>query len=162
MKNKKNLKHHYDLGLKKLIIKNALTKSEIKANIAFNEILRRIPGEQNSFIAGNGRIMTRNQLRPTYQDFSQQRNFAPRQPVQQNLPLHFSVANPQQIPPNTSQSLSHQSSVLAQPTASHHLHPTPPQVLNPPVQETDQPGHSQQVETPALDVENSEQSVSSA
>ena len=59
MKNKKCLENHYSEGLRKLIIKNAQTKSEIKTNIALNEILKRIPGQENNFIAGNGHILSK-------------------------------------------------------------------------------------------------------
>ena len=60
MKTKKCLENHPNEGLRKLIIKNAQTKSEIKTNIAMNEILKRIPGQENNFVAGNGQIMSKN------------------------------------------------------------------------------------------------------
>ena len=60
MKTKKCLESHPNPGLQKLIIKNAQNKSEIKMNIALNQILRKIPGEQNSYVAGNGHIMSKN------------------------------------------------------------------------------------------------------
>ena len=59
MKNKKCLEIHSSEGLRKLIIKNAKTKSEIKTNIALNEILKRIPGQEKNFIAGNGHILSK-------------------------------------------------------------------------------------------------------
>ena len=67
MKNKKNLEGHPSQILQKLIIKNAQTKSEIKMSIALSEILKKIPGEQNSYISGSGHIMTKNQPHPPRQ-----------------------------------------------------------------------------------------------
>ena len=60
MKNRSKLATHPNPGLQKLFIKNALTKSEIKTNIALNEMLKKIPGQENSFVAGSGHIMSKN------------------------------------------------------------------------------------------------------
>ena len=67
MKTKKCLETHHSQGLQKLIIKNAQTKNEIKTNIALNEMLKRIPGQENNFIAGNGHIMSKNNSQNPYQ-----------------------------------------------------------------------------------------------
>jgi len=61
MKNKQELQKHANPGLQKLFIRNAQTKNEIKMNIALNQILQKIPGEENNYVAGNGRIMAKNQ-----------------------------------------------------------------------------------------------------
>ena len=90
MKTKKCLENHPNHGLQKLIIKNAQTKSEIKTNIALNEILRKIPGEQNSFIAGNGRIMQQQQQ-------EQQRYYQPL-PTQYGRQQHYSTRQPNLVP----------------------------------------------------------------
>ena len=65
MKGYLNLQTRY-ITTQKLIIKNAQTKSEIKTNIALNELLKKIPGEQNSYIAGNGHIMSRTNQPPSH------------------------------------------------------------------------------------------------
>ena len=83
MTHKKNLENHYDQSVRKLKISNAKTKSEIKANIALNEILQKIPGQENNFVAANGRIMRRNSQFPARSD--QQQPF--RQPSQPFRPL---------------------------------------------------------------------------
>jgi len=56
MKTKKVLESHHNPGIRKLIIKNMKQRSELKMDIALNEILKRIPGSENCFIANNGQI----------------------------------------------------------------------------------------------------------
>jgi hypothetical protein len=56
MKNKKHLESHQNPGIRGLFIKNMLERSELKMNIALNEILRRIPGSENCYIANNGHV----------------------------------------------------------------------------------------------------------
>ena len=76
MKSKKCLESHPSEGLRKLIIKNAQTKSEIKTNIALNEILKRIPGQENNFIGGNGHVLSKSS-HPTYPNNHQFQNSRP-------------------------------------------------------------------------------------
>ena len=75
MKSKKCLESHPSEGLRKLIIKNAQTKSEIKTNIALNEILKRIPGQENNFIGGNGHVLSKSShpTNPNNQQFQNSR-----------------------------------------------------------------------------------------
>ena len=56
MRAKKKLEHHQNPTVKNLIIKNALTPSEMKSQNTHNSLLRMITGSNNFFVAGNGMI----------------------------------------------------------------------------------------------------------
>ena len=60
MKTKKVLESHHNPGLRKLIIKNYKSEEEIKADRKFANLLKRIPGSENSYFAGNGQIRENN------------------------------------------------------------------------------------------------------
>ena len=100
MKAKKCLESHPDQGLQKLIITNAQTKSEIKMNIALNQMLKKIPGEHDSYVAGNGHIMSKNnQNGPTRgRAPPPQRRTAPQQAQRQQAP-NSNFPNPGFFPP---------------------------------------------------------------
>ena len=113
MKTKKCLENHHSEGLRKLILKNAQTKSEIKTNIALNEMLKRIPGQENNFVAGNGHIMSKNQTQRHH--FNPHNNTptnpAPRFPNLRMLLLGFSS--------------NHNPSIPHRPLTSHKIPPLP-------------------------------------
>ena len=56
MKTKKVLEHHQNPCLRKIIIKNMKSQQELKMDIAMNEMLRKLPGGENLYIANNGHI----------------------------------------------------------------------------------------------------------
>ena len=56
MKKKRNLAFHSNPIYRKLIVKNMKQHSELKMDIALNELLRRMPGGENYFIASSGHI----------------------------------------------------------------------------------------------------------
>ena len=91
MKKKSDLETHPNEGLRKLFIKKAQTKNEIKTNVALNEMLKRIPGQENNFVAGNGHIMSRT---PRQNFPNQRQQFNPPNPNQGN-------PAPRQLNPNT-------------------------------------------------------------
>ena len=66
MKTKKNLEGHSNPNLRKLIIKNMKERSDLKLDIALNEMLRRIPGSENCYVANNGHIREKNFNQRTY------------------------------------------------------------------------------------------------
>ena len=69
MKTKKCLENNPSPGIRKLIIKNMKPRVELKFDIALNEILKRIPGGENCFIANNGHIREKNpNQRNSYQN----------------------------------------------------------------------------------------------
>ena len=93
MKNKSFSESHPNQGLQKLFIKNAQTKSEIKTNIALNEMLTKIPGQENSYVARSGHIMSKNSNQPSRgrapprQNYHNQRQQQPPPgPPQTNVP----------------------------------------------------------------------------
>ena len=99
MKTKKVLESHHNPGIRKLIIKNMKQRSELKMDIALNEILKRIPGSENCFISNNGQIREKanNQRNP---HFNQNPNL-------NHLPYHqaYPAFNQNQRPPPQSLSM---------------------------------------------------------
>ena len=94
MKNKKHLESHLNPGIRKIIIKNMLERSELKMNIALNEILRRIPGSENCYVANNGHIREKNpnqryiNQNPNTNQFHPNPNHGPRNPPYHNPSYH--------------------------------------------------------------------------
>ena len=68
MKTKKCLENNPSPGIRKLIIKNMKPRVELKFDIALNEILKRIPGGENCYIANNGHIREKNPNQRNYQN----------------------------------------------------------------------------------------------
>ena len=148
MKTKKCLENHPNQGLQKLIIKNAQTKSEIKTNIALNEMLRKIPGEQNSYIAGNGHIMSKDH------PHRQQHNRVPHQHGHQNQgyqrqPQHsypgYQYQNHPFFPsPYANMPAANQSQATPQPNPFAQFYSTHTPNIRPPAPTytSDQPQHS--------------------
>ena len=64
MKTKKILENHHNPCLRRVIVKNMKSKQELKMDIAMNEMLRKLPGGENLYIANNGHIRekTANQM----------------------------------------------------------------------------------------------------
>ena len=56
MKTKKVLEHHQNPCLRRIIIKNMKSRQEMKMDIAMNEMLKKLPGGENLYIANNGHI----------------------------------------------------------------------------------------------------------
>jgi hypothetical protein len=87
MKKKKDLEHHPTQLLKELIIKNALTPSEMKAQNTDISLLKMITGGNDHYVAGNGMIYQKNQNNPQQrlpqQHQPQPQAFRPPTPVQQ-------------------------------------------------------------------------------
>ena len=61
MKNKRNLDNHDNQVIKDLRIKNMKTKEELNYEFSTKQLLKMIPGGENWYVAGNGRL---NQVRP--------------------------------------------------------------------------------------------------
>ena len=90
MKKKNDLQTHSTQVVRELMIKNALTPAEMKAQNTSISLLKMITGGNNHFIAGNGMIFQKNQNYP-HQRF----------PQQHQAPLQRPQAPPQgpQAPP---------------------------------------------------------------
>ena len=56
MKTKKILEHHQNPCLRRIIIKNMKSRQELKMDIAMNEMLKKLPGGENLYMANNGHI----------------------------------------------------------------------------------------------------------
>ena len=68
MKTKKVLEHHHSPELRKVIIKNMKSKVELKMDIALNQILKKLPGGDNFYIANNGQIREKTPQQRAYQN----------------------------------------------------------------------------------------------
>ena len=75
MKTKKILEQHPNPCLRRVIVKNMKSKQELKMDIAMNEMLRKLPGGENLYIANNGHIREK-----TAQQISFQNSFRGRVP----------------------------------------------------------------------------------
>jgi hypothetical protein len=88
MKTKKVLETHHNPGLRKLIIKNMKSRLELKVDIALNDILKKVPGGEQFYIANNGHLREKNhnQMHSNSRPFSNfnrhpnNPNFVPVQP----------------------------------------------------------------------------------
>ena len=92
MKTKKNLEAHHNPGLRKLIIKNYKSEEEMKADRKFTNLLKRIPGNENCYFAGNGQIRENNEGFQPNHPHPQSQFQRPR--FQQNPPQMFNVPPP--------------------------------------------------------------------
>ena len=86
MKAKKNLMNHPALVLQNLIIKNALSPAEMKAQNTNLGMLKMITGSNDYFIAGNGMIKQKDQQNFQYEN---QKPPQPRSQVQQIPPSRY-------------------------------------------------------------------------
>ena len=65
MKNKHSLQHHPDHTVKTIIIKNMKSREQMMIENLGNNILKRIPGCQNTFVTGNGQLREDVNKRPS-------------------------------------------------------------------------------------------------
>ena len=98
MKNKKTLENHHNPGLRKLIIKNYKSEEEMKADRKFSNLLKRIPGSENCYFAGNGQIRENN-----YQGQSNQSNQFQRPASQLSHPPVYNFPPPPPPPRSSAQ-----------------------------------------------------------
>ena len=73
MKTKKILENHENPCLRRVIIKNMKSQQELKMDIAVNEILRKLPGGENLYIANNGHIREKTPQQMAYKNSLQNR-----------------------------------------------------------------------------------------
>ena len=73
MKTKKVLEHHPNPELRRVIIKNMKSKAELKMDIALNQMLKKLPGGENFYIANNGHIREKTPQQKFYQNSLQTR-----------------------------------------------------------------------------------------
>ena len=97
MKSKKTLETHPAEVVKELIIKNALTPAEMKAQNTNTSMLKMITGGNDHYIAGNGMIYQKNQNNQQYphQSRTQSQRF--------HAPLPNQHQHPKPHPPNHAQ-----------------------------------------------------------
>ena len=132
MKTKKVLETHNNPGLRKLIIKNMKSRLELKVDIALNEILKKMPGGEQCYVANNGHIREKNHRQSSSRSFfnpnsnhnSNNPNF---QPIGPRSNLNFQP-NPS-VPtfPNQPQ----QSATLYQPSLNRIATPNQQSQINP-------------------------------
>ena len=119
MKTKKVLEHHQNPCLRKIIIKNMKSQQELKMDIAMNEMLRKLPGGENLYIANNGHIREK-----THQQRFSQNSFFNRIP---NGPDH-GYPQPRIQPPGPLQPTVQQPIFeINQAQDQGFRHPSPPQ-----------------------------------
>ena len=117
MTTKKVLDHHHNPNLRKLIIKNMKQKSDLKSDIAFGEILKRIPGCENSYITNSGHIREKTPY---------QRGNPFSQYPQQYSSRHQSNSLAHQPPPSVTANFSASSRMYnVPPPGTRHSTPTP-------------------------------------
>ena len=85
MRNKHVLQGHHDSIIQKVVIKNMKSKEQMFMENLGNNILKRVPGCENSFVTPNGQIRQGeyNHTRPSY--YQQQQQNYPHQPYQPPL-----------------------------------------------------------------------------
>ena len=69
MKNKKNLGNHQNPAMKNLIIKNLKSEDQMRMENFARDVLQMVPGGNNFFIAGNGRLRQKDPRQPQYQHY---------------------------------------------------------------------------------------------
>ena len=79
MKTKKVLEQHQNPCLRRIIIKNMKSRQEMKMDIAMNEMLKKLPGGENLYIANNGHIREKTAQQMSFQMSLQ--NHMPRVPM---------------------------------------------------------------------------------
>ena len=97
MKTKRVLEQHPNPELRKVIIKNMKSKAELKMDIALNQMLKKLPGGENLYIANNGHIREKTPQQKAYQNSFQTR--VPHRPPQ-SLRAGFSMPQYSMPPPN--------------------------------------------------------------
>ena len=155
MKNKHSLQHHPDNTIRSVIIKNMKSREQMMIENLGNNILKRIPGCESTFVANNGQLreglnqpphpqnpprfgaMARSQHqpslnRPQYNLRNQQpnhhRNFQPNNPPPQQLQLNQPGYHSTQYQPQSHQDY------REQPVFENNAAYTPMNALQPPLQ----------------------------
>ena len=120
MKTKKDLSGHSSMILRSLMIRNALTPAEMKAQNTNFGLLKMITGNDNFFIAGNGMIKKkddnhRNQHQRFPQDQEHSQRILPNRTQREGNPI------------NQNQSNNPADNLQVRPTPTFTLHPNFPQ-----------------------------------
>ena len=110
MKNKHTLQHHPDNTIRSVVIKNMKSREQMLIENIGNNILKRIPGYESSYLGNIGQI----------RDGFNQKNNQPRHLSFENQPPHFRPQNP---PPYFRPQV--------QPPQSHYQNRQPPQQNRP-------------------------------
>ena len=96
MKKKKDLETHHNPGLRKLFIKNYKSEEEMRSDRKFNNLLKMMPGNENSYFAGNGQIRDNNSSGQSNNQFPRYQSFQPNLPIRPPGP-RFNVPPPPRV-----------------------------------------------------------------